>query len=111
MKVIVNGKEEVLSLMVNGTECVGDFIGNYGALEDGQFTYDDEYGVYLCRDQETFNWWAKVVSDHQALEDRLAELRDEYGADRVQDVLASVGSYDLEDEAAAINEALDEEFA
>jgi len=110
MKVIVNGKKEVLSLVVNGTECVGDFIGNYGALADGQFTYDEDQGVYLC-DPETYDWWAKVVSDHQALEDRLAELRDQYGADRVRDVLASVGNYDLEDEAAAINEALDEAFA
>jgi len=110
MKVIVNGKEEVLSLVVNGTECVRDFIGNYGALADGQFTYDAEQDAYLC-DEYTYDWWANVVSDRQTLEDRLAELRDQYGADRVQEVLASVGSYDLEDEAAAINEALDEEFA
>jgi len=44
------------------------------------------------------------------LNDRIAELREEYGSEQVQEVLNAVGDYDLEDQAAAINEMLDEAF-
>ncbi|WP_201319124.1 hypothetical protein [Paenibacillus sp. EPM92] len=98
-----------LELMKNGVNWVVDLIGNYGALNDGQFTYDADLNVYVC-DQDTFNWWAKVVADKQALDDRLAQLREEHGSDAVEAVLGRVGDYDLEDEAAYVNKYLDEEF-
>lgn len=88
---------------------IKDFIGNYGALHDGQFTYDDELDAFIC-DQETFDWWETVVNNHQALAYRQQELIEKYGSDAVYKALESAGNVDLEDEAASINQLFDEVF-
>lgn len=111
MNIIIKetGKQEVLELIdrKSGVNSVIDLIGNHGALD--QFDYDSDNNVYVC-DQITFDWWAKVVADQQALEDRIAELKDEYGSGAVYEAIGNAGDCDLEDQAAAINAALDEAF-
>lgn len=113
IKVIINetGLEETLSIVdpKSNVDFVKDFIGNHGAFSDGQFTFDEEVDAYRC-EQDTYDWWAKVVSDHQALEERIADLKEAHGSDRVLDVLDGVGGYDLEDVAAAVNRELDDAF-
>lgn len=109
MNVIVNGKQETLELVVNGVNCTQDIIGNHGALSDGQFTYDEDQDAYVC-DQDTFDWWDRVLTDQQSLENRIAELKEEHGFEKVQGVLDRVGHYELEDIAAAVNKELDETF-
>ena len=110
MNVLVNGKQESLNIVDrNGIDFTIDFIGNHGALADGQFSFNEELNAYEC-DQDTYEWWAKVIADHQALEDRIAKLREVHGSDAVQAVLGQVGGYDLEDLAAAINRELDAAF-
>lgn len=113
MKVMIKetGKLEELNLVddATGVDSAIDVIGNHGGL-DGQFVYDDDAGIYHCS-QDTFDWWSRVLHEQQELEDRLAELRKEHGAERVQEVLEAVGDYDLEDMAAEVNAALDEAFA
>lgn len=112
VKIRETGKIATLSMIDprTSTDCVVDFIGNYGALTDGQFTYNDEQGIYLC-DQETFDWWQKVAADHQAMEERIKELTDVHGYDRVYTVVDQAGQYDLDDMPAAIMAALDEAFS
>jgi len=110
MRVLVNGKIEVLELIApSGVNCAADIIGNYGGLSDGQFRYNEDAGAYECS-PETFEWWRRVLADHQALENRIAELVEEHGSDAVYEVVGSVGGYDLEDQPAAINAALDAAF-
>lgn len=114
MKVLIveTGMIERLSIIDPNTKVdwVKDFIGNYGAFSDGQFTYNDETGLYHC-DQDTYVWWAKVLSDQEALYNRIAVLKDEHGAELIDEIVNRAADCDLEDQAAAINKELDEEFS
>ncbi|TVX85542.1 hypothetical protein [Paenibacillus agilis] len=105
------GNQATLGIIDSGTgvNFVTNFIGNTGALNDGQFTWDEDKKAYICL-QKTYDWWKKVVSDNQALNDRIEELKEVHGAARVQEVVESADETDLEDYAAAVNRALDEAF-
>ena len=111
MRVLVSGKIEVLELIdpKSGVNCAADIIGNYGGFVDGQFVYNEDADAYDCT-PEVYEWWKRVLADHQALENRIAELVEEYGSDAVYAVMNRVGGYDLEDQPAAIHAALDEAF-
>lgn len=111
VKISETNQDESLELLdtETGVDCTTDIIGNYGGLTDGQFVYDDATDIYQCS-QETFIWWDRVLHEQQELNNRIAELRKEYGSEQVQEALNAVGDYDLEDQAAAINEVLDEAF-
>lgn len=112
MNIVINGTEKVETLSIidsNGIDFTDDLIGNYGALSDGQFTYDADADVYRC-DQDTFDWWATVLAAEQELDDRIADLAEEHGSDAVYNAIGTAGDCDLEDQAAAINAALDEAF-
>lgn len=111
MKVLVNGelKELVLYEIENGyvlTNWVIDFIGDH-IIDD--FTYDEERDVYIT-DQETFEWWEKVIKDRQKLDERIDDLIQIHGYDKVVEAIDKAGNVELECEAAAINAALDEVF-
>ncbi|EGY51312.1 hypothetical protein [Neisseria shayeganii] len=113
MEIIIKetNTRETLSIIDHKTGCnfIADFIGNTGALDDGQFEWNEEQNAYICN-QETFDWWEKVISDNQALENRIAELIEEHGSDAVYKVVADAAYGDLEDHAAIINSELDENF-
>jgi hypothetical protein len=113
MKIIIRETNHHETLSISdprtGIDYTSDFIGNAGALIDGQFEYDDDQGAYVC-DQGTYDWWQKVLADNQALEDRIYELVHEHGSDAVYAVVNDAGSTDIEDHAANVNQALDEAF-
>lgn len=104
---------ETLSIIdpKSGVDYISDFIGNTGALIDGQFAWDEEKNTYVC-DQETFNWWNKVVGEHQALNYRIQDLTEEHGSEAVNDAYIDQERchVDLEDLPYQINTALDEAF-
>ena len=101
----------------SGVDYIADFIGNHGALSDGQFTWDDERGAYVC-DQDTFDWWDAVVKANQALDDRIHDLVQEHGVEKVYEVANEAGgigcfttpSSVVFEVAANVNQALDEAF-
>ncbi|WP_338465071.1 hypothetical protein [Shouchella rhizosphaerae] len=107
------GIRETLQLIdrETGVDCARDLIGNYDGLgkEDHQFAYDEESEVYITS-QENFDWWKRVLDDQQALEDRIAELSEEHGKDKVNEVIRNAGDNELEYQASAINTELDEAF-
>lgn len=102
---------ETLSIIApdSGTDYIADFVGNAGGFVDGQFVWDEERDAYVC-DKHTFDWWADVVEANQALDDRIHDLVQEYGAEKVYEVVHAAGSVDLEDHAGNVNQALDEAF-
>lgn len=113
MKVFIkeSATAETLSIIdpKTGVNYVADFIGNTGALADGQFVWDEERDTYVC-DQKTFDWWSSVITAQQALDYRTRELINEHGPKAVHDVIHAAGGVDLEDHAANVNRALDEAF-
>jgi hypothetical protein len=108
MNVIINGTNANVTLSLtdaNGIDWTADFIGNY----DGAFTYDQDAGVYRA-DAEEVAWWSRVIDRQQALDDRIAELKAEYGYDAVMDALAGVDNNDLDDYITEADAALTEAF-
>jgi len=89
-----------------GIDSILDFVGNNGALSDGQFERNDNDDVYVA-DADTYDWWATVAADNQALEARIHELRVTHGDNTVDAALSAVGRVDLEDLAALANAELD----
>lgn len=110
MKVIVNGVEKNLSITdTNGIDFTKDFIGNWGALSDGQFTWNEEANAYFA-DEYTFDWWSKAIDRELSNMNKIAELKEIHGSAKVDEVIqtAAEGYNDLEDIQNAIAKALDE---
>ncbi|GBF73035.1 hypothetical protein PA598K_01320 [Paenibacillus sp. 598K] len=115
VKVIIKetGALETLSMIAsNGTDAAADMIGNHDGFgsESWQFELDSDTGIYTAN-QETYDWWAKVLTENEELEERIEALKEEHGSEAVQEVIESAGSVDLEDHAANLNKALDEAFS
>ena len=113
MKIIIKETSAVQELSIidpkSGVDYIGDFIGNTGALFDGQFEWDYDLDAYVCT-QETFDWWDTVVTDNQLLDDRIHDLIQEHDLETVYKVVYAADTIDLEDHAASVNQALDEAF-
>lgn len=112
MKVKIKETGELATLVLkdsNGINWVQDFIGNVGALNDGQFVYDSEKDVYDVS-KENYEWWTNTIQLHQRLNDRIEELSQEHGRDAVDEAIRGIDLLDLDDEAKAMLAALDEAF-
>ncbi|MNC21863.1 hypothetical protein D3C75_698490 [compost metagenome] len=112
MEIQIKGTSEIKELVLfdsNGVNWINDFIGNNGGLRPDGIAYDAEHGTYSASEEE-FAWWEKVVADQQQLDNRIAELKEAHGAEAVDAVVSGAADVDLEDYAAAVNAALDEEF-
>lgn len=106
------GKIEILSIIdpITGVNYIRDFIGNSGAfIDESQFAWDDEGEVYVCG-QDTYDWWSKVASDNEELENKIRELKQEHDATIVESIVYGAGNVDLENHADCVNAALDEHF-
>ncbi|MDQ6422601.1 hypothetical protein RB620_24520 [Paenibacillus sp. LHD-117] len=114
MKVMIKetGKVETIRWMENGINILGDMIGNYDGYgtEPHQFERIDEFGYDFTASQDTVDWWEKVARDGEELYERIQGLNEEYGSEAVHAVVSQAAAVDLEDLAAAVNKALDEEF-
>jgi hypothetical protein len=110
VRIIETNQVESLSIIDLATGCdyVADYIGNMGAFSDGQFSRADD-DVMECS-QDTYNWWADQIARQSAVDQRIADLAEEHGSDRVYKTLADVGSVDFGDQPEAIQQALDDEF-
>jgi len=93
----------------SGVNHASDLIDHQGAFVDGQFEQEKGSNTYVCS-QDTFDWWHKVVTDNQLLEYRIHNLIEEHGMEVVHDILDKASNVELEDHAAEVNQALDEEF-
>jgi len=111
MDVIIQetGEKKTLCAVRGGRDDTTDFISGTGGFENGDFIYDDDLEVYMCS-QDAYDWWEKVISDNERLEERIAELKERYGSDAVRDALDAVVRVDWEDYAEEVNGRLDEVF-
>ena len=111
MKIIIRETNATKELSIidpaSGVNYIADFIGNTGALVDGQFVWNEELDANVC-DQGTFDWWDTVIDDNQDLEDRIHEMLKIYDQDAVYKVIGEKCNVDLEDYASVINAALDD---
>jgi hypothetical protein len=105
------GKFEELTTIdpKTGIDYSGDLIGNHGGFMDDQFELSENKDFHIC-DQETYEWWNKVLNDIEELAIRSQELEEEHGREAVDKVIKSVDAPDLEYGTAVINGALDEAF-
>ena len=110
LNVIVNGIEKTLNITdANGIDFTSDFIGNWGALSDGQFTWNEDENVFFA-DQDTFEWWSKAIAREIDNTDKIAKLKEIHGSEKIDGIVtgAANGYNDLEDIQKAIAKALDE---
>lgn len=92
-----------------GVNWISDFIGNSGAFNDGQFTWDDEKDAFVCS-QETFDWWENTIRKQEELDLRISELSETYGEHKVFYTICYIDANDMESYYERANQELDEEF-
>lgn len=77
MKIIIKETQKIETLSIidpkTGVDYISDFVGNTGALIDGQFEWNEDRDAYIC-DQETYDWWKEGVASNQKLVNRTHEL-------------------------------------
>lgn len=110
MKIIIRETEGQQELNIydarTGVNWIMDLLGNADALLDGQFDWDEDLDAWVC-DQDTWDWWCRVVREYQEADDRIQEMREEYGYERIDQLTHSVHYNDLEDWPGAVNASLD----
>lgn len=103
---LVNGQEHNLTIVdQRGIDYSSDFVGNT-AHGMGQ----DEDGRFLAT-TEDLEWWQRVMSAHEHMDDVIADYVKKFGRDEVNEVVQTQsGGYDLEYLPNAVISALAEAF-
>lgn len=108
MYFIINGTGERKELRYidaqTGVDCIGDIIGNSGAIGD-YIIYDEEVEAYRIS-QDNFKWWDEYIAHAQEDAEELARLRDEFdkrdeytGQSAIDDIISRYyGPIDMEGE-------------
>ena len=115
IKIIETGKTETLSIIDynSGQDWVDDLIGNYdgiGLISNGQIQRDHPEENEYSATQETYDWWDTCIKGIEKKNKLIEKLEEEHGSDAVNDALQDVGSVDLEDQASATIQHLNEVF-
>lgn len=111
VKIIETG--EIVAIRVidaNGTNWIDDLIGNHDAIgpaADGKFEWSEESGCHQTN-AATVAWWQRVTANFERAEALRAELRERGLLDEeaIADIQAEAGNLDLEDQAPAEIEAM-----
>lgn len=94
-----------------GIEWTTDFIGNYGALKDGQFSWNDEEEIYESN-QATYDWWFDVIENYTETYTIMAEylsgIEDPEESDYARSEIQDACNCDLEDIPGAIISKINE---
>ena len=80
--IIETGSQRTLSIVdpSTGVDYAEEFIGKTGGAD--QFVWNEDRDAYEVG-IDTYKWWAWVVEETQALEDRLFALHQKYGWEAV----------------------------
>lgn len=123
MEIVIKetGAVETLLLIDSKTGCdwFNDLVGNhdgFGDDPDGKFVKEtDEDGLDTGRyitSKDNFYWWEDIVCQIDDVNNRIDNLKNEFGVERVDEVVyqCNYGNTDLEYYAAELNRWLDDEF-
>lgn len=88
---LVNGQEYKLTLPdKSGVDYSGDFIGN-----TSHGMQKDEEGRYIAT-PEDLEWWQRVMSEHEEMNELINEYSDKYGFETVFKALNQDGALDVD---------------
>jgi hypothetical protein len=121
MEIVIKetGTVETLSLIDSGCDWFNDLVGNHDGFNDdpecGFAEETDEYGLTTGRyitSKDNFEWWEDIVCQINDVNNRIDNLKDEFGVERVDEVVyqCNRGNTDLEYYAVELNRWLDDEF-
>ena len=123
MEIVIKetGAIETLLLIDNSTGCdwLNDLVGNHDGFNDdpecGFAEETDEYGLTTGRyitSKDNFEWWEDIVCQIDDVNNRIDNLKDEFGVERVDEAVyqCNRGNTDLEYYAVELNRWLDDEF-
>ena len=123
MEIVIKetGEVETLSLIDSSTGCdwFNDLVGNHDGFNDNpeygfakEFDEDGYSTGRFVTSQENFYWWADIVCQIDNVDNRIDNLKDEFGVERVDEVVyqCNRGNTDLEYYAVELNRWLDDEF-
>lgn len=103
------GEARTLSIIdrETGVNYADDIIGSSGAIGES-ITFLDGGGY--CADLKTVEWWEKYLAEAQTDNDALDKLRERYGAQTINDLLADLNPYgpDYENHHAEAQKAIAE---
>lgn len=95
----------------SGVDYINDFIGNTGALTDGQFNYNDDLDLYEAT-QENFDWWEKVSKEYEKADFAKKQFLDSIENDEKREIaerkINDSCNCDLENMAGYIMQAINE---
>lgn len=102
---IVNGQVKGLEMRdENGIDWSADFIGNtaHGMSSDSE-------GNYIATEAD-YQWWKDMIAAYQEMESLIAQYKEKYGSDEVDEWLQEVHAfdYDLEDQPKNVKRYLAE---
>jgi hypothetical protein len=103
-----NGKTYTLRMIdrTTGNDWAVDWVGD---LTHTGIHYNEGAERYEARNNE-IDWWICQMGAHQAAYDQIAECRQAYGADAVDDVLSKLEHCDFEQQPDQVLEALETRF-
>lgn len=113
MKVQIKETGEIKTLSIidrkSGVNYVSDLIGNAGALNDGQFKYQDYDGTYLA-DQGTYDWWAQYIEDSETTDREIDALAEKLGIDasKIRERVGEAQGQDYEEHRREAKQAMRE---
>lgn len=123
MEIVIKetGAVETLLLIDSSTGCdwFDDLVGNHdGFGDDSEFQFvkeTDEDGLYTGRyitSEANFEWWEDIVCQINNVDNRIDNLKNEFGVERVDEVVyqCNYGNTDLEYYAVELHRWLDDEF-
>lgn len=105
--IIETGEKTELTIIDRNSGCswTSDLLGNHGALPD----YNEDDDTYHMS-QEDFNWWADLIENYQAADDRYYEILDRLKDPDYGNMIAEFENLncDLEDLPGYTNQICDE---
>lgn len=95
----------------SGQDYIADFIGNTGAMNDGQFVWFEEDDMYETT-LENFEWWERVSGAYEKADqvqyDFVNALEDEDEKEKFLSAVQDACNCDLEDMGGAIMSVVNE---
>ena len=95
---------------VSGMNWISDFIGNTGAMNDGQFTWNEKDDLYEVS-EEDLDWWENLVEEYEKADKaqyKFKKTLDTEDREAFENEIFKACNCDLEDMPRAILSEIEE---